>query len=132
MHVCEDSIRFLELQICSVLNKMNTIGCEWLKDVNKKQHISIKHDLVKLLFLVRDWSYPYEASYGLQGGRKILEKRLTTALEAKREEFVEDVLIYAKSLCEELEIYFEPQDESGGSIYLAMEVKMFSYRTKMT
>ncbi|XP_015905795.1 atlastin-1 [Parasteatoda tepidariorum] len=30
----------------------------------------------KLLFLVRDWSYPYEASYGLQGGRKILEKRL--------------------------------------------------------
>lgn len=31
----------------------------------------------KLLFLVRDWSYPYEASYGLQGGRKMLEKRLT-------------------------------------------------------
>ncbi|GIX84724.1 atlastin-2, partial [Caerostris extrusa] len=31
----------------------------------------------KLLFLVRDWSYPYEATYGLQGGKKILEKRLT-------------------------------------------------------
>ncbi|XP_035214161.1 atlastin-2-like [Stegodyphus dumicola] len=31
----------------------------------------------KLLFLVRDWSYPYEAPYGLQGGKKILEKRLT-------------------------------------------------------
>ncbi|GFT68887.1 uncharacterized protein TNCV_1804211 [Trichonephila clavipes] len=29
-------------------------------------------------------------------------------LEAKREEFVEDALIYAKSLCEELEISFEP------------------------
>lgn len=30
----------------------------------------------KLLFLVRDWSFPYEAEYGLEGGDKILEKRL--------------------------------------------------------
>ncbi|GFT10027.1 uncharacterized protein TNCV_1114801 [Trichonephila clavipes] len=44
---------------------------------------------------------------------------LQTVLEANREEFVNDALIYAKSLCEELEVSFEPQDESGGSIYLA-------------
>ncbi|GFW51164.1 uncharacterized protein TNCV_3594461 [Trichonephila clavipes] len=31
-----------------------------------------------------------------------------TVLEAKREEFVDDALIYVKSLCEELEISFEP------------------------
>ncbi|GFS72466.1 uncharacterized protein TNCV_2116151 [Trichonephila clavipes] len=31
-----------------------------------------------------------------------------TVSEAKREEFVDDLLIYAKSLCEELEISFEP------------------------
>ncbi|PRD19489.1 UNVERIFIED_CONTAM: hypothetical protein NCL1_57192 [Trichonephila clavipes] len=31
-----------------------------------------------------------------------------TVLEAKREEFVDDALIYTKSLCEELEISFEP------------------------
>ncbi|GFW02991.1 uncharacterized protein TNCV_156111 [Trichonephila clavipes] len=41
-------------------------------------------------------------------------------LQAKRKEFVNDALIYAKSLCEELEISF-PQDESGGSIHLATE-----------
>ncbi|GFV33737.1 uncharacterized protein TNCV_4568521 [Trichonephila clavipes] len=35
-------------------------------------------------------------------------RALQTVLEAKREEFVDDALIYAKRLCEELEISFEP------------------------
>ncbi|CEF69874.1 Atlastin [Strongyloides ratti] len=29
-----------------------------------------------LLFLVRDWSYPYEAEYGFEGGKRVLESRL--------------------------------------------------------
>ncbi|KAJ6654043.1 hypothetical protein lerEdw1_007552 [Lerista edwardsae] len=29
-----------------------------------------------LIFLVRDWSFPYEFSYGAEGGAKFLEKRL--------------------------------------------------------
>lgn len=28
------------------------------------------------MFLIRDWSYPYEYSYGLEGGKKFLDKRL--------------------------------------------------------
>ena len=28
------------------------------------------------MFLVRDWSFPYEAPYGSEGGHQILEKRL--------------------------------------------------------
>ncbi|VDN51828.1 unnamed protein product [Dracunculus medinensis] len=29
-----------------------------------------------LLFLVRDWSFPYEAEYGFQGGERLLDRRL--------------------------------------------------------
>lgn len=29
-----------------------------------------------LMFLIRDWSYPYEHSYGLEGGNSFLERRL--------------------------------------------------------
>lgn len=28
------------------------------------------------MFLIRDWSYPYEHGYGLEGGKNFLEKRL--------------------------------------------------------
>lgn len=31
----------------------------------------------KLLFLIRDWSFPFEFDFGLAGGRKFLEKKLT-------------------------------------------------------
>src|SRR5699024_8296615 len=30
----------------------------------------------KLMFLIRDWSYPYEHAYGTKGGIELLEKKL--------------------------------------------------------
>lgn len=32
----------------------------------------------KLMFLIRDWSFPYEQPYGAEGGNNLLEKRLLT------------------------------------------------------
>lgn len=37
-----------------------------------------------LMFLIRDWSYPYEHEYGLEGGKKFLERRLQVRLKFKR------------------------------------------------
>ncbi|KAG7260002.1 hypothetical protein CRUP_020749, partial [Coryphaenoides rupestris] len=34
-----------------------------------------------LMFLIRDWSFPYEYAYGLKGGQEFLEKRLQTVRE---------------------------------------------------
>ncbi|XP_072485549.1 atlastin-1 isoform X4 [Notamacropus eugenii] len=39
------------------------------------QEDDLQH-LQSLIFLVRDWSFPYEFSYGADGGAKFLEKRL--------------------------------------------------------
>lgn len=38
----------------------------------------------KLVFVVRDWSYPYEANYGEQGGKELLAKRLKVSLVGKK------------------------------------------------
>ncbi len=32
------------------------------------------------MFLIRDWSYPYEHNYGLEGGNNFLERRLQVRL----------------------------------------------------
>lgn len=32
------------------------------------------------MFLIRDWSYPYEHEYGLKGGKNFLERRLQVRL----------------------------------------------------
>ncbi|GFV81752.1 uncharacterized protein TNCV_1704071 [Trichonephila clavipes] len=46
-------------------------------------------------------------------GLNIHQCALPTVLEAKREKFVNDALIYSKSLCVELEISFEPPRRIG-------------------
>ncbi|XP_053099399.1 atlastin-2 isoform X4 [Hemicordylus capensis] len=38
-----------------------------------------------LMFLIRDWSYPYEHPYGLEGGKQFLEKRLQVKLHQHEE-----------------------------------------------
>ncbi|XP_061481592.1 atlastin-2 isoform X1 [Rhineura floridana] len=38
-----------------------------------------------LMFLIRDWSYPYEHPYGLEGGKQFLDKRLQIKLHQHEE-----------------------------------------------
>ncbi len=43
---CEHDDLLRRLHVCFLLNRMNVIGWEWLKDVNKKQKINVKQDSV--------------------------------------------------------------------------------------
>lgn len=41
-----------------------------------QSYIQVYYLFQSLIFLVRDWSFPYEFPYGQEGGIKFLEKRL--------------------------------------------------------
>uniref|UniRef100_A0A2K5K657 GB1/RHD3-type G domain-containing protein n=1 Tax=Colobus angolensis palliatus TaxID=336983 RepID=A0A2K5K657_COLAP len=72
-----------------------------------------------LMFLIRDWSYPYEHSYGLEGGKQFLEKRLQIDEDFKRElrnlvplllapeNLVEKEISGSKVTCRDLVEYFK-------------------------
>lgn len=53
---------------------------EKFREVKEKKYQNFSHTLPcpsqSLIFLVRDWSFPYEFPYGQEGGMKFLEKRL--------------------------------------------------------
>ncbi|XP_065207984.1 atlastin-like [Planococcus citri] len=60
-NIQEDDLQHLEL--------FSKYGCLAMEETGHKP-------FQKLQFLIRDWSYPYEANYGSEGGRKILDKML--------------------------------------------------------
>jgi len=68
----------------------------WIKPYVYMQH-AIQHAIIhtllltpqSLVFLVRDWSYPYEHSYGHDGGQEYLDKILKVCMMYTREIFLE-------------------------------------------
>ena len=59
-----------------------------------------------LLFLVRDWSYPYEYDYGLAGGDSLLNKRLE--LSEKQHAELQRVRTHIRSCFEDLNCFLMP------------------------
>lgn len=55
------------------------------------------------MFLIRDWSYPYEHEYGLKGGKNFLERRLQVRL--KRDRIPEYVVLQIQCMFD----YLDPQ-----------------------
>ncbi|XP_065204027.1 atlastin-like [Planococcus citri] len=60
---------FIVKRLYTNTNLFTKYGCLAIEETGNKP-------FQKLQFLVRDWSYPYEANYGSGGGRKILDKIL--------------------------------------------------------
>lgn len=60
----------------------------------------------KLQFLVRDWSYPYEASWGEQGGNQIVDKRLE--LSDKQHPELQDLRKHIRSCFSQIQGFLLP------------------------
>nr|CAD2201623.1 unnamed protein product [Meloidogyne enterolobii] len=59
-----------------------------------------------LMFLVRDWCFPYEAEYGINGGQRILDKRLETG--AKQHKELLQLRLHIKSTFENIKCFLMP------------------------
>ncbi|XP_065226800.1 atlastin isoform X1 [Planococcus citri] len=60
----------------------------------------------KLQFLVRDWSFPYEANYGSDGGQEILDKRLK--ISDKQHPELQSLRKHIKSCFTDIECFLLP------------------------
>lgn len=59
-----------------------------------------------LMFLIRDWSYPYEHSYGLEGGNAFLEKRLQ--VKPSQHEELQNVRKHIRSCFSSIGCFLQP------------------------
>uniref|UniRef100_A0A3P9M633 Atlastin GTPase 2 n=1 Tax=Oryzias latipes TaxID=8090 RepID=A0A3P9M633_ORYLA len=59
-----------------------------------------------LMFLIRDWSYPYEHEYGLEGGKAFLEKRLQ--VKQNQHEELQNVRKHIHSCFSKIECFLLP------------------------
>ncbi|KHJ75371.1 hypothetical protein OESDEN_25013 [Oesophagostomum dentatum] len=59
-----------------------------------------------LQFLVRDWSFPYEAEFGYEGGQKIMEERLQVS--AKQHPELQQLRQHIRSCFEKISCFLMP------------------------
>lgn len=59
-----------------------------------------------LLFLVRDWSFPYEAEFGFQGGQRVLDRRLEVS--EKQHAELQQLRQHIRSCFEDIRCFLMP------------------------
>jgi atlastin-3 len=68
------------IQIFNLLHNLQEDNLQVLEIFTEYGRLALESSEIspfqKLFFLIRDWSYPYEHQFGLQGGQCLLEKKL--------------------------------------------------------
>lgn len=67
---------------------------------------SEKNPFQKLIFLLRDWSFPYEYGYGFEGGQKLLDRRFE--VNEQQHEELKDLRVNLKKCFDTLSCYLLP------------------------
>lgn len=71
---------FLNFQIYNLSQNIQEDDLQHLQLFTEYGRLALEDSASKpfqsLLFLVRDWSFPYEAEFGFQGGQRVLDRRL--------------------------------------------------------
>lgn len=74
------SIMLSSIQIYNIFNNIQENDLQNLQLFTEYGKLAMKENSLKpfqeLLFLIRDWSYPYESPYGSEGGKALLNKIL--------------------------------------------------------
>lgn len=74
------SVMLSSVQIYNIFNNIQEDDLQHLQLFTEYGKLALKESTLKpfqeLLFLIRDWNYPYEFQYGLEGGKGLLNKVL--------------------------------------------------------
>lgn len=68
------------IQVYNLMHNLQEDNLQFLQVYTEYGKLALENSKTspfqKLVFLIRDWSFPYDCAYGFEGGQKVLDRRL--------------------------------------------------------